>query len=86
MPAIQSEREELGNTITTPEDIPFLIEQISKCLSLAEICGDRDIEALLFKLARKFAQRALVLGAERVALPKIPGLVDQIDPAADPTR
>jgi hypothetical protein len=51
-----------------------MIEQILKCLCLARICDDSQIEALLLNLARQFALRALELGVERGSLPEIPGL------------
>lgn len=63
-------------TISTPEDIPLIVEQISRCLSLAENCESNVIEEALLNLARRLRIRALELGAERDSLPKIPGLAE----------
>jgi hypothetical protein len=60
-----------GNAITTANDIPLIIEQISRCLYLASISGNNIAEALL-SLARQLKQRALELGAEPASLPEIP--------------
>lgn len=62
--------------ISTAKDIPLIVEQISRCLALADICESNIIEEALLSLARRLEQRALELGAEPDSLPKIPGLAE----------
>jgi hypothetical protein len=49
---------------TRAADIPFILEQVATCLSLAEACGDAEIRARLQELAQAFADRARSLGAD----------------------
>jgi hypothetical protein len=59
---------------TTPSDIPFIVEQISKCVRFARQCADPEISDHLIELARRFERRALELGADPNLIPKIPAL------------
>jgi hypothetical protein len=59
---------------TTTSDIPFIVEQISKCVRLARQCADLEISDHLIKLARRFERRALELGADPNLIPEIPAL------------
>ena len=59
---------------TMPSDIPFIVEQISKCVRLARQCADPEISDHLLKLARRFERRALELGADPNLIPEIPAL------------
>lgn len=70
--------------ITIPADIPFIVEQISKCRYLAEICADREIADRLYDLAREFARRAIQLGADPALIPEIPAAPGKIAAAAVP--
>jgi hypothetical protein len=56
---------------STPTDIPFLIEQASKCLRLAKQCSDAEIVDHLLELAWQFQRRALELGAHWELIPEI---------------
>jgi hypothetical protein len=58
-----------------PQDIPFLLQQVSKCLDLARLSDDSEIASHLIELARRFAQRAVELGADPLALPPIEAAV-----------
>jgi hypothetical protein len=57
---------------TSAADIPFIIEQVTTCLRLADECTDREISQHLIKLAEALVQRALHLGARPDLLPDIP--------------
>ncbi len=56
--------------MSTKEDIPFILEQVSKCLRLAAASNDGEISARLLKLAQAFARRAIELGADPALIPK----------------
>lgn len=56
--------------MSTREDIPFILEQVSKCLRLAAACHDKDVAEGLLKLATAFARRATELGADPLLIPK----------------
>ncbi|MBV9825998.1 MAG: hypothetical protein JO001_10005 [Alphaproteobacteria bacterium] len=58
-----------------PQDIPFLLQQVRKCLDLAKLCADAEIAWHLTELAREFAQRAIKVGAD-------PSLIPTIEPAS----
>jgi hypothetical protein len=45
------------------QDVPFIVEQMAKCVRLSKRCSDPEIADHLLELARAFAQRALELGA-----------------------
>jgi hypothetical protein len=62
--------------ISTAEDIPLIIKQIARCVYLAKICKNQNIEESLLTLARRLKQRALELGAEHESLPEIPDLAE----------
>jgi hypothetical protein len=51
-------------------DIPFIIQQIYKCLGLAKEATDPDIADSLRKLATVFADRAIALGADPDTIPR----------------
>jgi hypothetical protein len=53
---------------TTLADIPFIVMQAAKCLRLAKECCDAEISDQLFGLARAFAHRARILGADPATL------------------
>jgi hypothetical protein len=48
---------------SSPQDVPFIVEQMAKCVRLSKRCSDPEIAEHLLELARTFAQRALELGA-----------------------
>jgi hypothetical protein len=54
---------------SSPQDVPFIIEQVSKCLRLSKLSSDPEIAAHLLQLARAFARRALELGAHPDLVP-----------------
>ena len=56
---------------STPADVPFIIRQINVCLSTVKQCHDPEIKALLLKLARAWAARALELGADPDTIPRV---------------
>jgi hypothetical protein len=61
---------------STPSDIPFIVEQITKCVRLARECADPKISDHLIKLARQLERRAIELDADPSLIPEIPALVD----------
>jgi hypothetical protein len=61
---------------TTSLDIPFIIEQVSKCVRLARQCADPEISDHLIELARRFEGRAIELGADPNLSPEISVLAD----------
>jgi hypothetical protein len=54
---------------SSPQDVPFIIEQIAKCARLSRLCSDPEVAERLLELARMFAQRALDLGARPDLIP-----------------
>jgi hypothetical protein len=64
---------------TTPSDIPFIVEQISKCVRLAGQCADPEISYHLIKLARRFETRAVELSADTNLIPEISELADSAE-------
>jgi hypothetical protein len=61
---------------TRQSDIPFIVEQISKCVRLAKECADPEISDHLIELARRFERRAIELGADPNLIPQIQELAD----------
>lgn len=49
---------------SSSQDIPFIVEQIARCVRLSKRCSDPEIAEKLVALARTFAQRAVELGAD----------------------
>jgi len=54
---------------SSPQDVPFIVEQIAKCVRLSKLCSDPEIAEQLRELARVFALRALELGARPELVP-----------------
>jgi hypothetical protein len=54
---------------SSSQDVPFIVEQIAKCVRLSKQCSDPEIAKRLVELARTFAQRALELGADPDLIP-----------------
>lgn len=54
---------------SSSQDVPFIVEQMAKCLRLSKLCNDPEIAEHLLELARAFAQRALTLGAHPDLVP-----------------
>lgn len=61
---------------SSSQDVPFIVEQMAKCVRLSKRCSDPEIADHLVELARAFAQRALELGAhpDRIPADLKPGL------------
>lgn len=49
---------------SSSQDVPFIVEQIARCVRLSKQCSDPEIAERLAELARTFAQRAVELGAD----------------------
>jgi hypothetical protein len=66
---------------SSPQDVPFIVEQMATCLRLSKLCSDPEIADHLVELARAFAQRALELGVhpDRIPTDLKYGLVGQIE-------
>ena len=67
---------------SSPQDVPFIIEQVAKCARLSRLCSDPGVAERLLELARMFAQRALDLGAHPDLIPadlkrKVAGLAER---------
>jgi hypothetical protein len=54
---------------SSPQDVPFIVEQMAKCVRLSKLCSDPEIAEHLLELARAFAQRALELGSDPDHIP-----------------
>jgi hypothetical protein len=54
---------------SSPQDVPFIVEQTAKCVRLSKLCSDPEVAERLLALARMFAQRALELGAHPDLVP-----------------
>jgi hypothetical protein len=66
---------------SSSQDVPFIVEQMAKCLRLSKLCSDPEIGEHLVELARVFAQRALELGAhpDRIPADLKPGMAGLIE-------
>ena len=62
---------------SSSQDVPFIVEQMAKCVRLSKLCSDPEIADHLVELARAFARHALELGADPAHIPADlkPGLV-----------
>jgi hypothetical protein len=54
---------------SSSQDVPFIVEQMARCVRLSAQCRDPEIAEHLLALARAFAQRALELGADPALIP-----------------
>ena len=57
--------------MSSSDEVPYILEQVERCLRLARQCNDEEIASLLISLARKFALRAIEHGADASLIPEL---------------